>query len=302
MKKKWALLSIIFLIATFLTGCEPLTVLDPKGPQAETTRDVIMISIWTMLFIVVVVFALLIYVLIKYRASNQSEDYEPPHIHGSKLIEGICVGVPIIIVIFLSVITVKSTYEVESTPKGFEDEEPLIIYVSSSEWKWHFSYPEENIETVNYLYIPTNRPIEFKLFSHGSIASFWVPQLAGQKYAMANMINTLHVAATVPGDYVGRNANFNGEGFAHQTFNVTAMEEDEFQEWVEEVHATADPITIDRFEELLEPGHLGQLTFTGTHLDFLPPPSTHHGASHGEDSEEHNEDHSSHDSHDDSGH
>ena len=40
---------------------------------------------------------------------------------------------------------------VEATPKGYEDQEPLVIYASSSNWKWHFSYPEENIETVNYL-------------------------------------------------------------------------------------------------------------------------------------------------------
>ena len=34
---KWAFLfSLISAIATVLAGCEPLMVLDPKGPQAET--------------------------------------------------------------------------------------------------------------------------------------------------------------------------------------------------------------------------------------------------------------------------
>ncbi|MDC3416757.1 cytochrome aa3 quinol oxidase subunit II [Aquibacillus salsiterrae] len=278
MTKKLILFSSIFAFLIFLTGCQSLTVLDPKGPQAETTADVIMTSIWTMLIIVIVVFILLIVMLVKYRARNQADDYEPPYIKGNKWVEIICVGIPIIIVIFLSVITVKSTYEVEGKPKGYENDEPLVIYAASSNWKWHFSYPEENIETVNYVFIPTDRPIEFKLYAYGPIASFWVPQLAGQKYAMANMVNTLNLAATEPGEYMGRNASFTGEGFAEQTFNVTALPPADYQTWIEEIQATAEPLTEDKFNQLLEPGRLGQETYTGTHLEFSPPPTTHHGA------------------------
>jgi cytochrome aa3-600 menaquinol oxidase subunit 2 len=277
---KWTFLTILVAIVTILTGCEPLTVLDPKGPQAKTTADVIMLSIWTMLFIVIVVFVLLAFMLTKYRASKQSEDYEPPFIKGSKVVESICIGVPILIVIFLSIVTVNSTYKVEAVPEKHQDKEPLVIYAASSNWKWHFSYPEQNIETVNHLFIPTNRPVEFRLYAYGPISSFWVPQLAGQKYAMANMLNTLHVVATVPGDYMGRNASFTGEGFAEQSFNVKAMPQNEFEKWVEEIKSTAEPLTEKKFNELLEPGHLGQLTFTGTHLTFSPPPTGHHGSKH----------------------
>ena len=65
-----------------LTGCEPVMVLDPKGPQAERQANDIMLSIGIMSFVVIVVFAILVFVLIKYRASKQSPDYEPPHIEG----------------------------------------------------------------------------------------------------------------------------------------------------------------------------------------------------------------------------
>ena len=223
---------MVITITTVLTGCEPLLVLDPKGPQAKTQADDIMLSIWLMSAIVIVVLAILVFVLIKYRASKQTEDYEPPHIEGSPIVEAICIGIPVIIVIFLSFVSVKSNYEVEATPEGYEDQEPLVIYASSSNWKWHFSYPEENIETVNYLYIPEDRPIEFKLYSYGPITSFWIPQLGGQKYAMADMVTTLHLAADAPGEYMGRNANFSGAGFAENIFDVTAMTQTEFDEWV----------------------------------------------------------------------
>ncbi|WP_338471456.1 cytochrome aa3 quinol oxidase subunit II [Niallia sp. XMNu-256] len=296
MKLKAAFLMVLFTIATILSGCEPLLVLDPKGPQAERQAHDIMISIGVMSFIVISVFIALIIILFKYRASKQSPDYEPPEIEGHPWLEAILFGIPIVIVAYLSVVTVQSNYIVEATPKGYEDQEPLVIYASSSDWKWHFSYPEEDIETVNYLYIPTDRPLEFKLYSYGPITSFWIPQLGGQKYAMADMLTTLHLAADSPGEMVGRNANFSGKGFAENTFNVTAMTQTEFDEWVEEVHDRAEPLTEEKFEELLEPGHLGQLTFTGTHLEFSPPPAPHsmHNDSEEMDEENMTEGHNNH--------
>lgn len=280
MKKSWLRLIGLFTIVTMLTGCDPLLVLDPKGPQAQVQAKDIMLSIGIMSFIVLVVFVILAYMLMKFRASKQSPDYKPPHIKGSTMVEVICVGIPVLIVAYMSIISVQSNYKVESTPEKYKDEKPLVIYASTSNWKWHFSYPEEDIETVNYLYIPAERPIEFKLYSYGPITSFWIPQLGGQKYAMADMVNTLHLAADMPGEFMGRNANFNGKGFAENTFNVTAVTHDEFDAWVKEVKETADLLTEEKFNTLLEPGHVGQSTFNGTHLTFLPAPEGEHGGHH----------------------
>ncbi len=280
MRMKWTFLSLVIGLIAVLAGCEPVMVLDPKGPQAKTIADVIWISVATMAFVVVTVFGMLAYIVVKYRASKKNTDYEPPHIEGNPIVEAIIVGIPVLIIIFLSFVTVKSNYEVEATPKGYEDQKPLIVYASSSDWKWHFSYPEENIETVNYLYIPTDRALEFRLYSYGPITSFWIPQLGGQKYAMSDMLTTLHLAADVPGEYMGRNANFSGKGFAENIFDVEAMPAEEFDKWVEDVKASAETLTEEKFEELLLPGHLGRSTYNGTHLKFSPAPEGHHEGHH----------------------
>ena len=283
-------------LVLILSGCEPLLVLDPKGPQAERQASDIMLSIGIMSFIVIVVMVILAVILFKYRASKLPDDYEPPHIEGNHIVEAICVGIPVLIVAYLSFVSVQSNYIVESAPVGYEEQEPLVVYASSSDWKWHFSYPEQGIETVNYLYVPTDRPLEFKLYSYGPITSFWIPQLGGQKYAMADMVTTLHLAADEPGEMLGRNANFSGKGFAENAFNVTAMSQADFDEWVQEVHETAEPLTESEFQELLEPGHLGQMTFTGTHLEFSPAPEHNHDS----EATETEADHSEHSSHDES--
>ncbi len=292
---KGTLLAFFTLGTLLLSGCSELAVLDPKGPQAEVQANDTIMLITLMGGIVVTVLIILGVMLFKYRASKQSADYEPPHIHGHWLVEAICIGIPVLIVIFLSFRSIESNYLVESAPAAYADEESLVIYASSSNWKWHFSYPEQDIETVNYLFIPANRNIEFRLYSYGPITSFWVPQLGGQKYAMADMVTTLHLAADVEGEFWGRNANFSGAGTAENTFTVTSMSDEKFNEWVEEVHATADPLTEEKFEELLEPGHLGTSTYTGTHLEFSPAPEHSHGKTGPKvTGEQEQEDHSSH--------
>ena len=229
MKLKGAFLMVLITIATVLAGCEPLMVLDPKGPQAERQASDIMLSIGIMSVIIIGVAIALFVILFKYRASNQSPDYEPPHIEGNPWVETILVGIPVLSLRFFHLFLYKVTTLLRRLQQDMRIQEPLVIYASSSNWKWHFSYPEEDIETVNYLYIPADRPIEFKLYSYGPITSFWIPQLGGQKYAMSDMVTTLHLAADDPGELVGRNANFSGKGFAENTFNVTAMTQAEFR-------------------------------------------------------------------------
>lgn len=275
MKIKWSILALAIMIATVLSGCEPVMVLDPKGPQAARQAHDILLSIGIMSVVGIIVFAILIFVLVKYRASKVGDDYEPPHIESNPWVEAICVGIPILIVAYFSFVSVQSNYIVESAPKGYENQKPLVVYASSSDWKWHFSYPEEGIETVNYLNIPTDRPLEFRLYSYGPITAFWIPQLGGQKYAMSDMITTLHLAADEPGEYMGRNANFSGKGFAENMFDVKAMSQADFDDWVKEVKEREKPLTEEKFKELLKPGHLGRMTFTGTHLEFMPPPGSH---------------------------
>ncbi|MGG4552383.1 cytochrome aa3 quinol oxidase subunit II [Paenibacillus humicus] len=283
MKRRGLLLIAFSALLVFLSGCNTLKVLDPKGPVAKTQSDVIIFSIITMAFILLVVYVLYVYMLTKYRASKAAPDYEPPHDEGKTWLEITWTAFPLIIVIILSVVTIRSTNAVEAVPKDYQDQKPMIIYAASSNWKWHFSYPEEGIETVNYVNIPTHRPVEFRLYAYGPITSFWVPQLGGQKYAMSDMVTKLNLVAEHEGSFVGKNANFSGEGFAHMEFEVLAMNQKEYDKWVDEVKNTASELTPDEFQTLLDTKFVGRKTYSSTHLTFLPPPEGEHaGHNHGD--------------------
>lgn len=285
MNKKWALLSSMMASILMLAGCD-WVVFDTNGPVAKTQSNAILFSMALMAAVVLIVYVLFFVILYKYRASKAPKDYEPPHIEGSKTLEIIWTIIPIIIVAILAVVTVKTTFEVEGKPKGYEDQKPLVIYASSSNWKWHFSYPEQGIETVNYVNIPVDRVVEFRLYSFGPITSFWIPQLGGQKYAMSDMVTKLNFVAETPISMMGRNANFSGEGYALMDFEALSMTQDDFEEWVSDVKANEGKLTEEKFEKLLDTAHVGRQSYSSTHLDFSPPPEGHH---HGSDPSPSNE-------------
>ncbi|MEH6941353.1 cytochrome aa3 quinol oxidase subunit II [Bacillus sp. JJ722] len=304
MKTKLALITSILFVTVVLSGCEKAVVFRPNGPVAEMLANTISFSIILMVIILAVVYSLFAYMLIKYRASKAPKDYDPPHIEGSKILEITWTAIPIVIVIILSVVTVKTTYQAEGTPKGYEDQKPLVIYASSSDWKWHFSYPEEGIETVNYVNLPTDRVIEFRIYSFGPISSFWIPQLGGQKYGMSDMVTKVRYVADVPMSMEGKNSNFTGKGFGEMNFEALSMSPQDFDQWVKDVKDNEPKLTEKKFDELLEIDFVGRQSYSSTHLEFSPPPEGRNaGHNHGDNEDKdapsnvNEEDHSEHENH-----
>ncbi|ASA25975.1 cytochrome aa3 quinol oxidase subunit II [Paenibacillus donghaensis] len=275
MNKKGPLYALFISLVLLLPGCSSIAVLNPKGPAARTLSDTIILSILVMLGVLAVVYILYIFILVKYRAKKSNEGYIPPHEEGNKWLEALWIAIPIVIVAFLSVVTVKSTSAVENIAEDYKNQKPLVIYASSSNWKWHFSYPEEGIETVNYVNMPVHRAVEFRMYSFGTITSLWIPQLGGQKYAMSDMLTKLHLSGDTVGSYIGKNANFSGKGFAHMEFEALVMSDADYADWVKEVKETAPELTEDEFKGLLEMDFAGRKTYSSTHLTFSPPPGDH---------------------------
>lgn len=261
-----AMLAVVFVLG----GCSDISVLDPKGPVADQQKDLILLSIGFMLFIVGVVFVLFTIILVKYRdrKGKDSGNYKP-EMHGNTFLEVVWTVIPILIVIALSVPTVQTIYSLEKAPEATKDKEPLVVYATSVDWKWVFSYPEQDIETVNYLNIPVDRPVLFKISSADSMASLWIPQLGGQKYAMAGMLMDQYLQADKVGTYEGRNANFTGEHFADQKFNVKAVTQKDFNSWVKKAQSNSPKLTKEKYDELMLPENVGKLTFSSTHLKYV---------------------------------
>jgi cytochrome aa3-600 menaquinol oxidase subunit 2 len=252
-----------------LGGCNQIKVLNPQGPVARDQYHLILWSLGFMLFIVLAVFTAYTIILVRYRDRPDHKNHDPEQ-EGNKWLELLWTVIPIIIVIALAVPTVKTIYELEHpATHSANAAKPITIRVVSTDWNWVFVYPKQGIETVNYLNIPANVPVKFKLTSASSMSSFWIPSLGGQEYAMAGMMTHLTLMADHPGTYVGRNANFNGKEFAKMKFKVHAMSRDKFQAWAKEIKNKAPKLTEKKYLDILHPGNTNKKSFSSTHLSFV---------------------------------
>lgn len=229
-----------------------IEVFNPKGSIAEKQRNLIIFASVLSLLVVVPVYTLLFSFVVKYRETNKKATYTPDWDH-NRTYETIWWGVPIAIILLLSVVTWNSTHALDPYKPLVSDEKPLEVQVVALQWKWLFIYPEQHVATVNYAQIPTDRPVRFTITSDAPMNSLWIPQLGGQIYAMSGMSTQLNLIADEAGSYNGSSANISGEGFAGMRFKVNATPEDEFNNWVEWAQQGQDYLGDEAYALLAKP-------------------------------------------------
>lgn len=241
------------LALVLLSGCEQYIVLDPKGPVAEVEYRMIVISVILCAIVVIPVLAIFAYIVYRFRDKPGNNAPYTPNWDDSKVLEIIWWGIPILIIGILGYFTARDTFALANPPKTAE--KPMVIQVSSMDWKWVFHYPEQNIATVNEVHIPVGKPVEFQVTADNApMNSFWIPQIAGQTYTMPGMAMKMWVQADHAGEYFGSGANFTGEGFAHMQFKVIAEDSAKLEQWTSNVKQTAPALTREGYEELIKPG------------------------------------------------
>jgi cytochrome o ubiquinol oxidase subunit 2 len=246
----------IVAIGLLFTFSQGVTVLNPQGMIGERQRDLLMLSTYIMLFVVIPVFLLTFFIAWKYRASNKNAKYSPDWDH-SHVAEAIWWGVPLVIIIILGVLTWRSCHELDPFKPLVSDKKPVKIQAVALQWKWLFIYPEQGIATLNYLQFPEKTPLNFEVTSDAPMNSCWIPDLGGQIYAMAGMKSKLHLIANGVGTYRGSSANLSGEGFAGMTFQAVSSTEEDFEAWVTSVKQ-APNLSYEVYAELLKPSQYNQ--------------------------------------------
>lgn len=209
-----------------------VAVLNPQGQIGAEERNLFVFTIILSLFVVVPVFILLGVIAFKYRDTNTKKKDYKPNWDGDRTLETIWWGIPIVIILILSIITWQSSHQLDPYRALDSTVQPLKVQVVSLQWKWLFIYPDQGVASVNLLEIPEKTPINFEITSDAPMNSFWVPNLGSQVYAMSGMSTQLHLIADHAGDYKGSSANISGKGFADMAFTVRATTTGQFNDWV----------------------------------------------------------------------
>jgi cytochrome c oxidase subunit II len=276
------------LLAT--APAENLSIFDPASPPAESIRNlsVLVLAITGLIFVVVE--AILIYVVVRFRRGSRGQesgvrsqesgvegdsaltpdsrpltpDSEPPQVYGSKPIEIAWTAAPALIVFILVLVTTRTLWEVDVTPpEPRPGDQTLFVTVVGHQWWWEYRYDqydgkELGFTTANELRIPAStadskRPVFLWLKSADVCHSFWVPRLAGKTDLLPGRTNRMWFQTDQTGLYLGQCAEFCGTQHANMLLRVIAEPVEEFDRWLinEKKSAVDDPQLYQAKEKFL---------------------------------------------------
>jgi cytochrome c oxidase subunit II len=210
------------------------SIFDPRSTPTKSIYDLshFVLSITGLIF--VVVFALLTYVVVKYRKREGDDGREPAQVYGSTQIELAWTVIPILIVVVLFLATARVIHSIQDAPKP---ETAVDVVVIGHQFWWEFRYPQLGVVTANELHIPVSEaahptPAFLTLLSADTDHSFWVPQLAGKTDLIPNRVNHMWMDPNETGIFLGQCAQYCGTQHAKMLLRVYVDSSEEFARWV----------------------------------------------------------------------
>lgn len=234
---------------------EHMSFLNPQGVISEEQMHHWWLVVAILLIFValpVFVGTLLIAFRYRYRAAKAAGRKYSPHWNFFLPQEYINWGGPIVIVIIMGILVWQNTERFDPYRAIASDAATTQVQVVGYDWKWLFIYPKEGIASVGMLAFPAEQPLAMDLTTAGNMQSMWIPALGSQIYAMAGMRTQLNYEAFKPGEYLGMNTMYNGDGFHEQKFNAVSMKPADFQTWVAEAKRRGVPLDAKAAAALMQ--------------------------------------------------
>ena len=230
----------------------------PIGRDTLHLHNEFMIII-TILF--VVVFAIMIYSMVKHR---KSVGHEPAQFSGPNgRVQWIWATVPFAILIFIDYVLMGiPAYHAVIDMEDTKTKADMVLKVTGMQWKWQYEYPDSGIKFIststtpreqvankeakgeNYLLevdnpvvLPVGKKVRVLLTSTDVIHTWWVPQFAVKRDAIPGFLRETWVKIEEPGTYRGQCAELCGKDHGFMPVVVQALPEPEYLAWVEKKKA-----------------------------------------------------------------
>jgi cytochrome c oxidase subunit 2 len=227
MLRNYGIVGLLFLF--LLTACQPSpTFLNSASPISKHESNLYQLILIMALIVFVLVEGALVWILVRDRR-RKGDNTLPPQVHGNNALEITWTTIPILLTVFLFILTVRTTNAVAAPARLKSD---LNLRVVGHRWWWEFDYPDLGIATANELHIPVGTTVQVSLESVDVIHSFWVPQLSGKTDVVPGQHNTMWLTADQPGIYLGQCAEFCGTQHALMRFKVFVDTKEDFDAWV----------------------------------------------------------------------
>lgn len=239
---------------------------EAANEQAAKVGAFNMELLWIITVITIFVFALMFYVMFRYRAKANPN---PSKVSHNTVIEIIWTGVPIIILAVIGATSLPLLYYQDVVP-----ETEFAIKVTGNQWNWTYSYPDHDdieftsllvpdsafknaderatyerdlsaflgrpaklnarlLDTDNRLVVPVNTKIKVQLTGSDVIHAWTVPAFGVKLDAVPGRLNETWFEVDHVGTYYGQCSELCGKDHAYMPIAVEVVSKEDFAKWVE---------------------------------------------------------------------
>ena len=224
------------------TGFQPAA--SPVMDQIESFHRELF---WIITAVSLFVLALLIYVVIKFRASANPT---PSKVHHNTLLEVAWTLIPVIILVFIAIPSFKLLYYEAEIPTP-----DVQIRAIGKQWFWTYEYPGANagftydslglsdadakakgeprlLGVDNILEVPVNKVVEIETTGADVIHSWTIPQFGVKMDAVPGRLNHTWFKATQTGTFYGQCSELCGARHAYMPIEVKVVSDAEYAQWL----------------------------------------------------------------------
>lgn len=217
---------------------------DPATPVMQMIYDFHLELLTIEGLIVLMVAVLLVYVIIRFRASRHTNPSKVAH---NTPLEIIWTTVPVLILVYIAFPSFKLLYTMDVVPKS-----DLTIKAIGNQWYWTYEYPDHDIkfdsniiaqdklppegkrlfEVDNRVIVPTNTNIRVITTSSDVLHSWAVPAFGVKRDSVPGRLNETWFNVKKEGVYYGQCSELCGVKHAFMPIVVQAVSKAQFDQWI----------------------------------------------------------------------
>ena len=220
-----------------------------QEPASKSMTDIVWFHDNMLLPIIVAisvfVLFLLLYIMVKFRASNNPSPSTNSH---NTLLEVVWTLVPCLILIVIAVPSFKVLYSQDNIPKA-----DVTVKAIGYQWYWGYEYPDEKIAFDSYMVaekdlkpgqprllavdnkivVPVNKVVKVLITANDVLHAWALPSFGVKRDAVPGRINETWFKADRTGTFYGQCSELCGIKHAFMPIEVQVVTDEEYAAWLE---------------------------------------------------------------------
>lgn len=239
---------------------------EPASPVMEELIKFHELLLWITGGIVLFVFCLLLYVVLRF---NEKANPTPKTFSHNTMLEIIWTVIPCLILVVIAIPSFRILFYMHEMEPS-----EITLKVVGHQWYWEYQYPDHNIgfdsymikdedlkpgqlrllEVDNRVVLPVDTNVRVLVTAADVMHSWAVPALAIKTDSIPGRVNETWVKITKPGVYYGQCSELCGFGHGFMPIAIEAVSKEEYQSWIEKAktrfamtsnHAISSPLAMN---------------------------------------------------------